>query len=164
MISIFGRYGDIGRGVAAVARALGCRVLVCRKTQSAEDYCVDIDTLCREADIISLHTPLNDSTRGLIDRKRLSMMKPGTILINVARGAVTDEAAVAEALQSGHLGGLGVDVYSTEPFTPTHPFYPLRNDERVCFTPHMAWGSFEARTRCLQVVVDNIRAFLDGRR
>ncbi len=157
-------YGDIGRGVAAVACALGCRMLVCRKTPSAEEYCVDIDTLCREADIISLHTPLSDSTRNLINRERIAMMKDGAILINVARGAVTDEQAVADALLSGKLGGLGVDVYSQEPFPPTHPFYALRERENVCLTPHMAWGSFEARTRCLAIATDNIRAFFAGRR
>ncbi|MBQ8351520.1 MAG: hydroxyacid dehydrogenase [Clostridia bacterium] len=157
-------YGDIGRGVGEVAKALGCRLLVCRKTPSAEEYCVDIDTLCREADIISIHTPLSDSTRGLINRERLAIMKKDVLLINVARGAVTDEAAVAEALQSGRLGGLGVDVYSTEPFSTDHPFYAIKDDPRVCFTPHMAWGSFEARTRCLATVADNIRAFFAGER
>ena len=155
-------YGDIGRRVGEVARALGCRLLVCRKTPSAEEYCVDIDTLCRESDIISLHTPLSDSTRGLINRERLAMMKDGVILINVARGAVTDESAVADALLSGKLGGLGVDVYSREPFSEDHPFYALKDEPRVCLTPHMAWGSFEARTRCLATVAENIRAFYAG--
>jgi glycerate dehydrogenase len=155
-------YGDIGRQVGEVARALGCRLLVCRKTRSAKEYCVDIDTLCREADIISLHTPLSDSTRGLINRERLAMMKDGVMLINVARGAVTDEAAVADALLSGKLGGLGIDVYSQEPFSEEHPFYAIKDDPRVCMTPHMAWGSFEARTRCLATVAENIRAFYAG--
>lgn len=157
-------YGDIGRGVAEVAKALGCRLLVCRKTPSAEEYCVDIDTLCREADVISIHTPLTSATRGMIDRARLQMMKDGVILINVARGAVCDEQAVAEAFLSGKLGGLGVDVYSQEPFSPAHPFYAIKDDPRVCLTPHMAWGSFEARTRCLSTVADNIRAFFAGER
>ncbi len=155
-------YGAIGRGVAAVAKALGCQIMVCRAHPTSEDHCVDLDTLCQASDIISLHTPLTDSTRGMIDRRLLSLMKPHTILINVARGAVTDEAAVAEALLAGRLGALGIDVYSEEPFRVGHPFFPLRNDARVCMTPHMAWGSFEARTRCLNAVVENIRAFYRG--
>jgi glycerate dehydrogenase len=157
-------YGDIGRGVGEVAKSLGCRLLVCRKTPSAEEYCVDIDTLCRESDIISLHTPLSESTRGLISRERIAGMKDGVMLINVARGAVTDEAALAEALLSGKIGALGIDVYSREPFPSDHPFYAVKDDPRVCMTPHMAWGSFEARTRCLETVADNIRAFYAGKR
>ena len=157
-------YGDIGRGVAAVAKALGCRLLVCKKTPSAEEYCVDIDTLCSEADIIRLHTQLSARPRGLIRRERIAKMKDGVILINVARGAVTDEAALAEALCSGKIGALGIDVYSREPFSPEHPFYAIKDDPRVCMTPHMAWGSFEARTRCLETVADNISAFYAGKR
>lgn len=155
-------YGAIGRAVGEVARALGCRLLVCRQTETKDT--VTLDALCREADIISLHTPLTAATRGLIDRRHLALMKPGVILLNTARGAVTDEAAVAEALQEGRLGGLGVDVYSSEPFSPSHPFYAIRDDARVCLTPHMAWGSFEARTRCLATVAENIRAFLEGKK
>lgn len=154
-------YGAIGRAVGEVAKALGCRLLVCRQTKTNDT--VTPDTLCRESDIISLHTPLTAATRGLIDRRRLSLMKPGVILLNTARGAVTDEAAVAAALQEGRLGGLGIDVYSDEPFLPSHPFYAIRNDARVCLTPHMAWGSFEARTRCLATAAENIRAFYAGK-
>ena len=75
---------------------------------------------------------------------------------------MTDESAVADALLSGKLGGLGVDVYSREPFSEDHPFYALKDEPRVCMTPHMAWGSFEARTRCLSTVAENIRAFYAG--
>lgn len=157
-------YGNIGRGVADVARALGCRVLVYRRTRDASSESTDIDTLCRESDVISLHTPLNDGTRHLIDARRLSLMKQGAILINVARGAVTDESAVADAVLSGKLGGFGCDVYSTEPFLEDHPFYALLDDPRVCLTPHMAWGSYEARVRCLESVADNVSAFYEGRR
>lgn len=156
-------YGNIGRSVAEVARALGCRILVCRKNRDSSPECVDIDTLCREADVISLHTPLSDETRGLISRERIAMMKKSAILINVARGAVTDEGAVAEAILEERLGGFGCDVYSTEPFGEGHPFSALLGHSRVCLTPHMAWGSYEARVRCLDTVLANIRAFLAGR-
>lgn len=155
-------YGSIGQQVARVAEALGCRVLVCRRHPTGEANEVDIDTLCREADIISLHTPLNEETRHLIDGRRLSLMRDGVILINVARGAVTDEEAVALAVESGKLGGLGVDVYSTEPFRADHPFYRIKENERVYFTPHMSWGAYESRVRCLAVVCENIAAFLRG--
>ena len=155
-------YGNIGRGVADVARALGCRVLVCRRNPDASQGCVDIDTLCKNADVISVHTPLSAETRSLISRERIAVMKRDAILINVARGAVTDEAAVADAILEGRLGGFGCDVYSTEPFGEGHPFHKLLGNRRVCLTPHMAWGSYEARVRCLDTVIDNIRAFYGG--
>ena len=155
-------YGSIGRGVAAVARALGCRLLVCRKSPDPSPECTDIDTLCQSADIISIHTPLNDTTRALINKERIAMMKRDAILINVARGAVTDEAAVADAILEGRLGGFGCDVYSTEPFSGDHPFSALLGHPRVCLTPHMAWGSYEARVRCLETTIGNIRAFFAG--
>lgn len=157
-------YGSIGRGVGEVARALGCRLLVCRRTKDNHPESVDIDTLCRESDIITLHTPLNDATRGLINRDRIAMMKHGVLLVNVARGAVTDEQAVADAVLSGKIGGFGCDVYSAEPFSETHPFSALLDCQNVCLTPHMAWGSYEARVRCLLTVADNIRAFASGNR
>jgi len=155
-------YGSIGRGVAEVARALGCRLLVCRRTPDGSPESCDIDTLCRESDVITLHTPLNDSTRGLISRERIAMMKDGVILVNVARGLVTDEQAVTDAVLSGKLGGFGCDVFSAEPFGATHPFSALLDRENVILTPHMAWGSYEARVRCLQTIAENIRAFSSG--
>ena len=151
--------GGIGSRVAQIAQAMGCRVLMCRRKPDHRYEQVDIDTLCRESDIVSLHVPLTDETRHLINRERLSAMKDGAILINVARGAVTDEQAVAQAVESGKLGGLGVDVYSLEPFDKEHPFTRLLDRDNVCFTPHMAWGSAEARRRCLNVMIDNIRSF-----
>lgn len=153
-------YGAIGKQVAKIAKAIGCRVLVCRR--SGGEGCVDIDTLCREADLISLHMPLNDETRGMIDARCLSLMKDGAILINMARGAVTDEEAVAQAIESGKLGGLGADVYSVEPFDEAHPFYRIKECENVYLTPHMSWGAYESRVRCLSVICENIAAFLAG--
>jgi glycerate dehydrogenase len=94
----------------------------------------------------------------------IALMKKDVILINVARGAVTDEAALASALLEGRLGGLGVDVYSVEPFPADHPFAAIKDHPRVIFTPHMAWGAKEARERCLDEVAQNIKAFLCGER
>lgn len=154
--------GNIGKKVARVAEAFGCRVIVCRRRPDPDYPAVDIDTLCREADIISVHTPLTDETRGLISRARIAAMKPGVILVNVARGAVADEAALADAVRSGQIGGLGIDVYSVEPMPQEHPLYAVRELPNVCFTPHMAWGAVEARQRCIDEMAENIRAFFAG--
>ena len=154
--------GNIGRRVAEVAQAMGCRVLVCRKSPETVFENADIDTLCRKADIISVHVPLTPQTRGMIDSNRIASMKKGAIFINVARGAVAEEAALAAAIESGHLGGLGIDVYGREPFTAEHPFTRIMHQENVCLTPHMAWGAAEARARCIAISADNMRAFLAG--
>lgn len=154
--------GNIGKKVARVAEAFGCRVIVCRRRPDDEYPTADIDTLCRESDIISVHTPLTDETRGLISRGRIASMKPGAILVNVARGAVTDESALADAVVSGRLGGLGVDVYSAEPMPIDHPLYAVRDLPNVCFTPHMAWGAVESRQRCLDEISENVRTFFAG--
>lgn len=157
-------YGNIGGAVGRIAEAMGCRVLAYKRTPVPGVSCVDLETLCRESDILSIHLPLNDTTRGILDAEHIAMLKPEAIVINVARGAVTDEAALAEALVDGRIGGLGVDVYSTEPFPESHPFYALRERENICLTPHMAWGSIEARRRCLQEIILNMEAFLRGER
>ncbi len=154
--------GAIGSRVAEIAVALGCRVLMCRQKKDERYENVDIDTLCRCSDIISLHVPLTDSTRGLISRERIDQMKDGAILINVARGAVTDEAALADGIMSGKLGGLGVDVYSAEPFGEGHPYSRLMGKSNVILTPHMAWGASEARARCVSIIAKNIAEFKKG--
>ncbi|MGM9631619.1 MAG: NAD(P)-dependent oxidoreductase [Eubacteriales bacterium] len=156
-------FGNIGRKVAKIADALGCRILV-NKREAVEGFeCVDIDTLCRECDIITVHTPLNDGTRGLINEERISCMRDGVILVNVARGAVTDERAVAEAVKSGKISGFGCDVYSAEPFSNGHPFYEIKNMGNVILTPHMAWGAYESRVRLCDEVRENIVAFFSGK-
>lgn len=157
-------YGRIGRRVGEIAEALGCRVLAWRRHPAPGDPFTDLDTLCREADILSVHLPLTEETRGLFSEERLAMLKRDCIFINVARGAVADEAALAAAVRAGRLGGLGVDVYSREPFPEEHPFYAVRDLPNVCFTPHMAWGALETRQRCLREIVENIRAFARGER
>lgn len=155
-------FGNIGRRVARIADALGCRVLVNKREAISDFECVDIDTLCKECDIITLHTPLNDGTRGLISSERIAAMKEGVILVNVARGAVVDENAVANAFKSGKLGGFGCDVYSAEPFGKDHPYYEIKDMDNVILTPHMAWGSYEARIRLCNEVKENIIAFFKG--
>ncbi len=154
--------GGIGGRVAEIARALGCRVLMHRRKPDDHFTQVDMDTLCREADIVSLHVPLTPDTRGMLSRARIAVMKPGAIVINVARGAVADEAALADAVRSGHLGGLGIDVYAAEPLSDDHPYQQIRTLPNVCMTPHMAWGALEARNRCVSIMADNIQRFFCG--
>lgn len=157
-------YGNIGRRVAEVAKALGCQVIVCKNTPVEGIECVDINELCKRSDIITLHTPLNDSTRGLIGREQIGLMKKTAIVVNESRGAVVDEEALAEAVKDGRIAGLGSDVYSVEPFSESHPYYEIKDRENVCFTPHMAWGAYEARERCLNEISKNILAFINGNR
>ena len=152
--------GKIGSRVADVARALGCRVLTHRR--HPDGVSVDLATVLRESDILTIHTPLNAETRGLIGEAEIAAMKDGVILVNMARGAVTDEAAVAEAVKSGKIGALGCDVYSIEPFPETHPYYAIREQDNVLLTPHMSWGAYEARARCLDEMILNMRAFFAG--
>jgi len=157
-------FGNIGGQVGSVAKALGCRVLVNKRTPIDGWACVDFETVCRESDILSIHTPLNDTTRNLLDGAHISMLKKNAVVINVARGAVTDEAALAQAILEGRIGGLGVDVYSAEPMGEDHPFQAVRHLPNVCLTPHMAWGAYETRMRLLDEVAQNIRAYLAGER
>ena len=154
--------GGIGSKVAEIAKALGCRVLLCRRKPEDRYEAADIDRICRECDIISLHVPLTDETRGMISRERIDSMKDGVIIVNTARGAVCDEQAIADAVISGKIGALGCDVYSKEPFGEDHPFSAILERPNVCLTPHMAWGSYEARQRCVRRMAENITEFYKG--
>lgn len=155
-------YGNIGKEVGETAKALGCRLLYTRQNNDNSDFCVDIKTLLREADIITIHTPLNSATKGLVNKETISLMKDGVLIVNAARGAVTDEKAIAEAIKSGKIGSFGSDVYSEEPFSENHPFYEIMNLPNVILTPHMAWGSYEARVRCIEEITKNIEAYKKG--
>ena len=124
-----------------------------------EFECLD---LLKNSDIITVHTPLTDKTKGLIDGKAIEMMKDGVVLVNEARGAVTDENAVADGVISGKIGAFGCDVYSAEPMSENHPFNKILNMDNVCLTPHMAWGALESRQRCVDEIAENIRAFKKG--
>lgn len=152
--------GKIGSRVAEVARSLGCKVLTCRRHPDGQS--VDLNTLLSCSDIITIHTPLTPETRGFIGREAISKTKRGVVIVNMARGAVTDESALAEAVLNGHIGGLGADVFSMEPFPENHPFFAIRNHPAVLLTPHMSWGSYESRARCIDEVVENIMAFARG--
>lgn len=155
-------YGNIGRQVGEVAKALGCNVIVYKRTPSDDCNVVDIDTLCKQSDIITIHTPLNDGTYHLIDERRLSLMKKDVIIVNTARGLVTDEKAVADAVKEGRIGAFGTDVYSVEPISEENPIFEIKDYPNVILTPHMAWGALEARQRCIDEVSKNIKAYFEG--
>jgi glycerate dehydrogenase len=156
-------FGNIGRKVATVAEALGCKILVNKRQPVSDFQCVDLETILKKSDIISIHCPLSNETRGMIGKEQLEMMKKSAIIINVARGAIWDEDAVADAILDATIGGMACDVFSQEPLPKEHPFNKILDKENVILTPHMAWGSYESRTRCFNTVLSNIEAFLDGR-
>ena len=156
-------YGAIGRAVGRIAGALGANVIVNKRTPVSDAECVGIEELCQRSDIITLHCPLNDGTREIINEKTLSMMKKSAILVNEARGAVVCERAVTDAVKAGRIAGFGCDVYSKEPFGKEHPYNEILDCDNVVFTPHAAWGAYEARVRCIIIILDNIKAFLDGK-
>ncbi len=154
--------GNIGSAVAKVAEAFGARVLAYKRTPTDKFNCVDIDTLCKESDIITIHCPLNDGTRGLISKEKIDIMKDGVIIVNEARGAVVVDEDIVAGVENGKIGGFGSDVYNVEPFAIEHPFYRIMNRDNVILTPHCAWGAKEARERCLSVICDNIESYLSG--
>ena len=157
-------YGNIGRKVGKIAEALGCRVLVFKRDPVDDAECVDLETLCKQSDILTVHLPLSETTRGIFSSDLISQLKEDCIFVNVARGAVTDENALADAVRNGKIAGLGVDVYSREPFSEDHPFWQIKDLKNVCLTPHMAWGAYEARKRCIEEIIKNIESFRRGDR
>lgn len=157
--------GNIGKGVAKAVKAMGCRVIfysASGKSACTEYERVDFETLLAEADILSLHCPLSDLTRHIIDAAALKKMKKSAILINVARGAVVDTAALAEALKEREIRGAGLDVFEREPIREDDPLLSVKDTGILQMTPHMAWASIEARTRCVTETCKNIEAFLNG--
>ena len=157
--------GSIGRRVAALAQAFGCRVIFYSASgkSTCTDYeCVELETLLREADILSLHCPLSDRTRGLINKEAFSQMKDSAILVNVARGPVVDTQALYEALVTNQIAGAGLDVLEREPMAKDNPLAQIKDSTKLIITPHMAWASVESRTHLVEEVVKNIEAFLAG--
>lgn len=154
--------GVIGLKVAAVAQAFGCQVYAYSRTKKdipGITY-VDLDTLLSTCDIISLHTPLNDGTRGMIGKAQLDLMKPNALLINTSRGPVVDSAALADALNSGKIAGAGIDVFEGEP--PIAKDHPLLTAKNVIATPHIGFATKEALVKRAVIVFDNIVKWMDG--
>lgn len=156
-------YGQIGRAVARLAAAFGMKVIATKSDErpgrDGEVELVAMDTLFREADVISLHCPLTPKTQGLINAARLGAMKPTALLINTGRGPLIVESDLAAALDAGRIAGAGLDVLSVEPPPPGHPLFAARN---CLITPHFAWATREARARLIETATENVRAFLAG--
>lgn len=157
--------GNIGRRVAGIASAFGCRVIfhsVTGKSRVTEYPQVDKDTLLAESDFLSLHCPLSDLSRNFIDRQALQKMKKTAVLINVARGPVVNNTDLYEALLAGEIMAAGLDVLEQEPLRPENPLSRLQDSNQIIITPHLAWGSVEARNRCVAEAYKNIKSFMDG--
>lgn len=153
--------GNIGMAVARIALAFGMKVIAyTSKTELPEGISrVDMDSLFRESDVISLHCPLTKDTQNLVNRNRLRQMKPTAILINTSRGLVIDEQAVADALNDGTIAAFGCDVLSSEPPKANNPLLTARNS---FITPHIAWATVQARKRLVDICTENIEAFING--
>lgn len=154
--------GAIGLRVAAIAQAFGCEVLAYSRTKKDVPGITytDLNTLLSQCDIVSLHTPLNDSTRGLIGKEQLALMKKNAVLINTARGPVVDSQALAEALNEERIAGACIDVFETEPLVKKD--HPLLNAKHVIATPHVAFATKEALVKRAVIVFDNITAWLNN--
>lgn len=155
--------GNIGMAVSRVARAFGMKVkaYTSKRIEELPDGVskTGLDELFATSDVVSLHCPLTESTRHLVNADRLTQMKPSAILINTGRGPLVDEKALAEALDSGRIHAAGLDVLSSEPPAADNPLLTARN----CFiTPHLGWATKEARERLLRIAADNLRGFITG--
>lgn len=157
--------GNIGKRVAKIASAFGCRVIfysITGKSTCTEYAQVDKDTLLKESDILSLHCPLSDLSRNFIDADAFKKMKKSAVLINVARGPVVNNTDLYHALINGEIMAAGLDVIEKEPLEIDNPLSLLKDSNQLIITPHLAWASVEARTRCVEGVYKNIQAFLRG--
>lgn len=153
-------YGAIGKKVAQIARGYGCRVLAFSRHSVTEPgvEAVDLETLLRNADAVTVHIPLTPENRHFLNAERIALMKPGAVLINTARGPVIDSDALAEALEEGRLRGAGIDVFETEP--PVDTEHPLLQSAKTAVTPHIGFATEEAFMTRLRMTADNIAAFL----
>lgn len=159
--------GNIGQKVASIAKAFGCRVIfysVTGKSKVTEYERVSFEELLKESDVMSIHCPLSDLTRGLINKEALSKMKSSAVLINVARGPVVVDEDLAEALNDNIIAAAGLDVTSTEPMADTNPLSKIMDSDKLIITPHLAWASVEARNRVVEETIKNIAAFLEGKK
>ena len=155
-------YGNIGRTVVKIARAMDMSVLVYTRTKREDEEgirFVTLEEVLKESDVVSLHCPLNEETKHLIGKDELAMMKPTAFLINTARGALIDEPALIDALEERRIGGAGLDVQETEPPVWDNPLYILDN---VVLTPHMGWKGLETRQRLAGIIRQDIEGFFAG--
>ena len=160
-ISIIG-YGSIGKRVAEIAQAFGMNVIVSTRTkpENCPFEVTDIKTAAEKADILTFHCPLTEQTKGIVNNELLSVMKPTATLINTSRGAVVNEADLADALSKGKISAAYLDVLEKEPMSPDTP---LKNAPNCVITPHTAWAALETRQRLVDIVCENIKAWLEGK-
>ena len=154
--------GHIGKKVIKIAQALDMNILVYTRTPGEDEKgirYVSLKELLEHSDYVSLHCPLTESTKHMINKETLKLMKPSAFIINTSRGALIDEAALIEALKNGKIAGAGLDVQETEPPKETSPLYTMEN---VLLTPHMGWKGLETRKRLVSILADNIKNFLAG--
>ncbi|MBE6202272.1 MAG: hydroxyacid dehydrogenase [Rikenellaceae bacterium] len=154
--------GNIGREVARLATAFGCEVRYFSTSGAKRDEAypaMELEELLEWSDILSVHSPLNERTRGLIGRKELQLMKPSALVINVARGGIIDEAALAEALDNGWVAAAALDVFSIEPLRES-PLYDINDKYKLLASPHNAWSAAEAIDRLIECVAENIRTYI----
>lgn len=154
--------GHIGKKVIKIAQALDMNILVYTRTPREDEKgirYVSLKELLEHSDYVSLHCPLTESTKHMINKETLKLMKPSAFIINTSRGALIDEAALIEALKNGKIAGAGLDVQETEPPKETSPLYTMEN---VLLTPHMGWKGLETRQRLVSILADNIKNFLAG--
>ena len=157
--------GHIGSRVADAARAFGCKVVyysASGNTYDTEYEKVDLDTLLKESDIISIHTPLNQYTKDLFNYENLKKMKKSAYLINVGRGPIVNDADLAKALNEGEIAGAGLDVLTTEPMPADNPLLAIKDSNKLVITPHNAWATYEARVRLLDEIYNNLNSFING--
>lgn len=151
--------GNIGTRVARIGEAFGMKVSyfsTSGTSHSSEFPSIPLDDLMRGSDVISIHAPYNERTAGLVGGRELSMMKPTSFIVNMGRGGIVDEAALAEAIDEGRIAGAGVDVYTSEPLPADNPLMKVRSRDRLILTPHIAWASIEARERLVAMIAENI--------
>lgn len=153
-------YGRIGRAVADIGRAFGMEILVSSRTEKQDVTQVSLDELFRSSDVISLHCPLTNENKGMINSSRLQLMKPGAFLINTSRGPLVVEQDLADALNAGRIAGAALDVLAVEPPRNDNPLFHAKN---CVITPHIAWATRAARNRLLGIAVANVAAFQAGR-
>ena len=156
--------GNIGRRVADIAKCFGCRVIyfsTSGKNNHKGYNRVSFDKLLEQSDIVSVHAPLTDDTLGLMNREAFARMKPGAVFLNLGRGPIVDEAALTEALNTGMIAAAGLDVLSQEPMSEDNPLRSIKDSERLIITPHIAWASVEARTRLMEIILEQIKEFFN---
>lgn len=157
--------GEIGRGVAQVANQFGCNISyysTSGKNSNSDYERVDFDTLLGKSDVISIHAPLNDVTRDLIGEAELRKMKKSAVLLNLGRGPIINEQALAKALKENWIAAAGLDVLTVEPMSQTNPLKDIQDSTKLIISPHIAWATVEARQRVTDEVYKNITAYLNG--